>query len=35
MTNRTEHSPNAESNEQMFLFFEHFLMQGGLSAKQQ
>jgi hypothetical protein len=25
MTNRKEHSPNEESNEQIFLFFEHFL----------
>ena len=25
MTNRETHSPNAESNEQMYLFFEHFL----------
>jgi Prolyl oligopeptidase family len=25
MTNRPMHSPNEESNEQMFLFFEHFL----------
>ena len=25
MTNRPKHSPNAESNEQIYLFFEHFL----------
>ena len=25
MTNRTEHSPNAESNEQIYIFLEHFL----------
>ena len=25
MTNRPQHSPNAESNEQIYLFFEHFL----------
>jgi hypothetical protein len=25
MTNRPEHSPNAESNEQIYAFFEHFL----------
>jgi len=25
MTNRKEHSPNAESNEQIYLFFENFL----------
>lgn len=25
MTNRPEHSPNPESNEQIYLFFEHFL----------
>lgn len=25
MTNRPDHSPNAESNEQLFAFFEHFL----------
>jgi len=27
MTNRSEHSPNAESNEQIYQFFEHFLKQ--------
>ena len=26
MTNRPEHSPNAESNEQIYRFFEHFLL---------
>jgi hypothetical protein len=25
MTNRKMHSPNVESNEQMYAFFEHFL----------
>jgi hypothetical protein len=25
MTNRPLHSPNPESNEQIYLFFEHFL----------
>ena len=25
MTNRPDHSPNAESNEQLFIFFEYFL----------
>jgi hypothetical protein len=25
MTNRTEHSPDAESNEQIYSFFEYFL----------
>ena len=25
MTNRPEHSPNLESNEVIYLFFEHFL----------
>ena len=28
MTNRPMHSPNEESNEQMFAFFEHFLLRG-------
>ncbi len=28
MTNRKEHSPNSESNEQIYLFFEHFLKGG-------
>ncbi|MGH7199608.1 MAG: dienelactone hydrolase family protein, partial [Planctomycetaceae bacterium] len=28
MTNRKEHSPNPESNEQMYLFFEYFLKHG-------
>jgi len=25
MTNRPDHSPNAKSNETIYLFFEHFL----------
>jgi hypothetical protein len=25
MTNRKDHTPTAESNEQIYLFFEHFL----------
>jgi hypothetical protein len=25
MTNRKEHSPDQESNEQLYLFFEYFL----------
>lgn len=29
MTNRPEHSPNAESNEQLYRFFEYFLKYGG------
>ena len=32
MTNRPEHSPNAESNEQIYLFFEYFLKYNGLLA---
>jgi hypothetical protein len=28
MTNRREHGPNADSNEQLFGFFEHFLNSG-------
>ena len=28
MTNRTGHSPTAESNEQLYLFFEYFLKEG-------
>lgn len=28
MTNRPEHTPNTESNEQIYLFFEHFLKKG-------
>ena len=28
MTNRKGHSPTEESNEQIYLFFEHFLKQG-------
>jgi dienelactone hydrolase len=27
MTNRTEHAPNAKSNEQIYQFFEYFLME--------
>lgn len=27
MTNRIEHAPNAKSNEQIYLFFEYFLME--------
>ncbi|MFC2086681.1 prolyl oligopeptidase family serine peptidase [Bacteroidota bacterium] len=30
MTNRPEHSQNAESNEQIFLFFEYFLKYNGI-----
>jgi len=26
MTNRRDHSPNQDSNEAIYLFFEHFLM---------
>jgi pimeloyl-ACP methyl ester carboxylesterase len=29
MSNRPEHSPNAQSNEQIYSFFEHFLKYGG------
>ncbi len=29
MTNRLEHSPNPESNEQAYLFFEYFLKYNG------
>jgi hypothetical protein len=32
MTNRKEHSPNPESNGQMYLFFEYFLKYNGISA---
>lgn len=34
MTNRPEHSPNEESNEQAFLFLEYFLKEGGLIENQ-
>ncbi len=30
MTNRPEHSPNMESNEQIYLFFEYFLKHDGI-----
>ena len=33
MTNRPEHSPNAESNEQIYLFFEYFLKYDGIRGK--
>jgi hypothetical protein len=29
MTNRATHDPTAESNEAIYLFFEHFLKGGG------
>lgn len=29
MSNRPEHSPNAQSNQQIYSFFEHFLKYGG------
>ncbi len=32
MTNRQGHSPTEESNEQLYLFFEHFLKHGGAMA---
>jgi len=32
MTNRAEHSPNEESNEQIYLFFEYFLKQNKIST---
>ncbi|HVR76512.1 MAG TPA: acetylxylan esterase [Planctomycetota bacterium] len=31
MTNRAEHTPSAESNEVLYLFFEHFLLREGES----
>jgi len=33
MTNRPEHSPNAESNEQIYMFFDHFLKYNGIRKK--
>ena len=33
MTNRPEHSPNAESNEQIYHFFEYFLKYDGILKK--
>lgn len=33
MTNRKNHSPNLESNEQIYLFFEYFLKYKGISFK--
>jgi len=33
MTNRPEHSPNQQSNEEAFLFFEYFLKYNGLVFK--
>ncbi|MEX0773156.1 MAG: alpha/beta hydrolase family protein [Balneolales bacterium] len=33
MTNRPEHSPNPESNEQIYLFFEYFLKYNSISSK--
>ena len=33
MTNREKHSPNPESNEQMYQFFEYWLMQNQLENK--
>ena len=33
MTNRPEHSPNPESNEQIYLFFEYFLKHYGIVVK--
>jgi hypothetical protein len=33
MTNRPEHSPNPESNEQIYLFFEYFLKYNGIIKK--
>jgi len=35
MTNRKEHSPNPESNEQIYLFFEYFLKYNGNSERWQ
>jgi hypothetical protein len=34
MTNRPEHSPDPESNEYIYRFFEYFLKYGGLKRKQ-
>ncbi|MBL7733934.1 MAG: sialidase [Chitinophagaceae bacterium] len=33
MTNRPTHAPNPESNEQLCLFFEHFLKYNGITKK--
>jgi hypothetical protein len=33
MTNRPDHSPNSESNEQIYLFFEYFLKCDGKIVK--
>lgn len=33
MTNRAEHSPNEESNEQIYLFFEYFLKHNKISTR--
>ena len=33
MTNRPEHSPNVESNEYIYNFFEYFLKHGGVQKK--
>ena len=33
MTNRKEHSPNADSNAQLYSFFEHFLLKPGQQPK--
>ncbi len=33
MTNRKEHAPSPESNEQIYLFFEYFLKYNGISEK--
>ncbi len=34
MTNRPEHSPNQESNEHIYLFFEYFLKYNTISSRQ-
>ena len=34
MTNRAAHTPNTESNERMYMFFEYFLKEGGLYIKE-
>lgn len=33
MTNRSLHTPNAESNEQIYLFFEYFLKYNGIQSR--
>lgn len=33
MTNRKEHAPNPESNEQIYTFFDYFLKYNGISVK--